>query len=162
VRNRLAWVTAKGLGVGPNPLAPSDSDDNINDYQYLPSIIRGESGILRFPGRKRLAHLTPRADRELVPLDSRKPPKGTPLRPNGPIQHVFYVVKENRTYDQIMGDDKRGDGDPQLTLFGKHVTPNMHALARRFPLLDHVYADSEASIDGHYWTAAGAVSDLIR
>ena len=60
-----------------------------------------------------------------------------------------------------MGDDTRGDGDPHLTLFGKKVTPNMHALARRFPLLDHVYADSEASIDGHYWTAAGAVSDYV-
>jgi phosphoesterase family protein/lactonase family protein with 7-bladed beta-propeller len=163
---RLVWVTAKGLGVGPNPNgpnpnAPEDSDDNINTYQYLPSIVRGESGILRFPGPRRLAHLTPKADRELVPLDSRRPPKGTPIRPNGPIQHVFYVVKENRTYDQIMGDDKRGDGDRNLTLFGKHVTPNMHALARRFPLLDHVYADSEASIDGHYWTAAGAVSDYV-
>ncbi|MDX6638607.1 MAG: hypothetical protein QOJ01_2118, partial [Solirubrobacterales bacterium] len=77
------------------------------------------------------------------------------------IQHVFYIVKENRTYDQVLGDDRRGDGDPKLTLFGKKYTPNFHALARRFPLLDHVYADSEASIDGHYWTAAGAVSDYV-
>ncbi len=166
VGGRLVWVAAKGLGVGPNPNgpnpnSPNDSDNNINTFQYLPSIVRGESGILRFPGLRRLAHLTPKADRELVPVDSSRPPKGTPIRPNGPIQHVFYVVKENRTYDQIMGDVKRGDGDPHLTLFGKHVTPNMHALARRFPLLDHLYADSEASIDGHYWTAAGAVSDYV-
>ncbi len=163
---KMAWVAAKGLGVGPNrhgpnPLAPSDSDDEINRYQYLPSIVRGESGILRVPNRSRLRKLTPRADREIVPVNSRRPPKGTPLRPNGPIQHVFYIVKENRTYDQVMGDDRRGDGDPRLTLFGKKYTPNFHALARRFPLLDHVYADSEASIDGHYWTAAGAVSDYV-
>ncbi len=163
---RMAWVAAKGLGVGPNrhgpdPLAPSDSDDQINRYQYLPSIVRGESGLLRVPSRRRLRRLTPEADREIVPVNSRRPPKGTPLRPNGPIQHVFYIVKENRTYDQVMGDDPRGDGDPKLTLFGKKYTPNFHALARRFPLLDHVYADSEASIDGHYWTAAGAVSDYV-
>jgi len=70
-------------------------------------------------------------------------------------------VRENRTYDQVLGDDTRGDGDPNLTVFGEHVTPNLHALAQRFPLLDHVYANSEASIDGHYWTAAGAVSDYV-
>jgi len=164
--SRMVWVAAKGLGVGPNPNgpnpnSPSDSDNTINTYQYLPSIIRGESGILRFPSSQRLAKLTPKADREIVPLDSRRPPKGTPIKPNGPIKHVFYIVKENRTYDQILGDVKRGDGDPNLTLFGKQVTPNMHALSQRFPLLDHLYADSEASIDGHYWTAAGAVSDYV-
>ncbi len=163
---KLVWIAAKGLGVGPNPngpdpTSPDDSDDHINSFQYLPSIVRGESGILRFPGPRRLARLTPRADREIVPVDSRTPPPGTPLRPGGPIKHVFYVVRENRTYDQVLGDDPRGDGDPNLTLFGKRYTPNLHALARRFPLLDHVYADSEASIDGHYWTAAGTVSDYV-
>ena len=61
----------------------------------------------------------------------------------------------------MLGDDSRGDGDPALTLFGSSITPNLHALVQRFPLLDHVYANSEASIDGHYWTAAGAVSDYV-
>ena len=70
-------------------------------------------------------------------------------------------MRENRTYDQILGDDPRGDGDPKLTLFGEDITPNMHALVKRFPLLDHVYANSEASIDGHFWTAAGRVSDYV-
>ncbi len=162
----MAWVTAKGLGVGPNPHgpnpnSPNDSDDNINSFQYLPSIVRGESGILRFPSVAKLRRLTPKADREIVPTNSRKPPRGTPLRAGGPIKHVFYIVRENRTYDQVLGDDPRGDGDKHLTLFGKKVTPNLHALVKRFPLLDHVYADSEASIDGHYWTAAGAVSDYV-
>jgi hypothetical protein len=107
--------------------------------------------------------MTPQADRELIPTNSENPPAGTPIAPPGqsPIKHVFYVVKENRTYDQVLGDDPRGDGDPNLTLFGDHFTPNLHALARRFPLLDHVYANSEASIDGHYWTSAGAVSDYV-
>ena len=74
---------------------------------------------------------------------------------------MFFIVKENRTYDQVLGDIKRGDGDPKLTLFGQNITPNMHALAARFPLLDHVYADSQVSIDGHYWTAAGAVPPYV-
>ncbi len=165
-RRRMVWLSARGLGVGPNPHGPNpksplNSDDNINSFQYLPSIVRGSSGILAFPTDRRIRRLTPQAARQIVPSNSRKPPAGTPIRGGGPIKHVFYVVKENRTYDQLLGDDARGDGDPGLTLFGKSVTPNLHALAKRFPLLDHVYANSEASIDGHYWTAAGAVSDYV-
>jgi DNA-binding beta-propeller fold protein YncE len=163
---KLAWISARGLGVGPNlhgpnPNSPNDSDDFINSFQYLPSIVRGSSGILPFPSDSQIHRLTPRADRQIHPLNQQRAPKNTPIRPNGPIKHVFVIVKENRTYDQVLGDDPRGDGDKHLTLFGKQITPNTHALVRRFPLLDHVYADSEASIDGHYWTAAGAVSDYV-
>jgi hypothetical protein len=146
---------------GPNPNSPNDSDDFINSFQYLPSIVRGSSGILKFPSDHQIKTLTPRADRQIHPVNEQNPPANTPIRAGGPIKHVFYIVKENRTYDQVLGDDPRGDGDPNLTLFGKRITPNTHALVRRFPLLDHVYADSEASIDGHYWTAAGAVSDYV-
>ena len=162
----LVWLSAKGLGVGPNtngpnPLSPDDSDDRINNFQYLPSVVKGMSGILRFPTNARLRRMTPVASRQLRPTNGQDPPPGTPIRGGGPIRHVFYVVRENRTYDQILGDDSRGDGDPKLTLFGEGITPNAHALARRFPLLDHVYANSEASIDGHFWTAAAAVSDYV-
>ncbi|MEK6277909.1 MAG: alkaline phosphatase family protein [Actinomycetota bacterium] len=165
-RGKLVWVSARGLGVGPNPngpnpRSPNDSDDHINSFQYLPSIVRGSSGILNFPSDKRIRKLTPRAARQIVPTNSTDPPADTPIRAGGPIKHVFYIVKENRTYDQVLGDESRGDGDPALTLFGPQVTPNLRALAQRFPLLDHVYANSEASIDGHFWTAAGAVSDYV-
>src|SRR5204862_5129487 len=67
-----------------------------------------------------------------------------------------------RTYDQVLGDVDKGDGDPSLLLFGPQVTPNIHALTNRFPLLDHLYANSEASIDGHFWTSAGNVSDYVQ
>jgi len=165
-RRSLVWVSARGLGVGPNPNgpnpnAPNDNDNAINSFGYLPSIVRGSSGILAFPSDRALRKLTPRADRQIIPTNQQAAPADTPIRAGGPIKHVFYIVKENRTYDQMLGDDPRGDGDPNLSIFGKNITPNLHALAQRFGLLDHVYADSEASIDGHYWTAAGAVSDYV-
>jgi YVTN family beta-propeller protein len=165
---KLLYVAGKGLGTGPNPLGPEpttpeDSDDLINRTQYLPLLNIGQAGIGDFPTARSLPALTAQADRQVVPSNAvTTPPPDTPLRAGGPVKHVFYIVRENRTYDQIMGDDPRGDGDPKLTLFGEQVTPNAHALAQRFPLLDHVYANSEASIDGHFWTAAAKVSDYVH
>jgi hypothetical protein len=161
-RHQLVWVSARGLGVGPNPSGPNPytGDDTYLNH-YLPSIVDGASGVLTYPSDRRIRKLTPISDRQVVPADARAAPADTPIRAGGPIKHVFYIVRENRTYDQVLGDDPRGDGDPALTLFGSAITPNLHALVQRFPLLDHVYANSEASIDGHYWTAAGAVSDYV-
>jgi hypothetical protein len=161
-RRQLVWVSARGLGVGPNPGGPNPSTgDDTYLNQYLPSIVDGASGVLTYPSDRKIRKLTPISDRQVVPADARTAPADTPIRAGGPIKHVFYIVRENRTYDQVLGDDSRGDGDPALTLFGNSITPNLHALVQRFPLLDHVYANSEASIDGHYWTAAGAVSDYV-
>ncbi len=161
-RRQLVWVSARGLGVGPNPGGPNpNTGDDTYLNQYLPSIVDGASGVLNYPSDRKIRKLTPISDRQVVPADARSAPPDTPIRAGGPIKHVFYVVRENRTYDQVLGDDSRGDGDPGLSLFGPSITPNLHALVHRFPLLDHVYANSEASIDGHYWTAAGAVSDYV-
>ncbi|MEA2390372.1 MAG: hypothetical protein QOK31_481 [Solirubrobacteraceae bacterium] len=165
-RRTLVWLSARGVGTGPNPrgpnpISPLNNDDQVNHFQYLPSFVFGSAGYGSFPTDRQAGRYARRVTRQIVPTDARRPPAGTPLRTGGPIKHVFYIVKENRTYDQVLGDDRRGDGDPKLALFGNDQTPNLHALARRFPLLDHVYANSEASIDGHYWTAAGAVSDYV-
>ena len=165
-RQRLIWIAAKGLGVGantngPNPLSPLDSDNTINSFQYLPAIVSGISGSATFPTDAELRKQNTRANAQIKPVHATKPPAGTPLAPGGPIKHVFYIVRENRTYDQVLGDVDRGNGDPKLALFGHDLTPNAHALAERFPLLDNVYANSEASIDGHFWTSAGAVSDYV-
>ena len=166
-RGRIVWLSAKGFGSGANPDGPRptdrrDNDNQINSFQYLPSWIRGSVGVLRQPDARRLRALTVTATREVVPVGGARPPRGTPLRPNGPIKHVFFIVRENRTYDQVLGDVAKGDGDPRLELFGPKVTPNLHALVNRFPLVDHVYADSEASIDGHFWTSAASVSDYVQ
>jgi DNA-binding beta-propeller fold protein YncE len=163
--SKLLWVAGKGFGVGPNPKGPDPykiNDDNTLTQKYLPTIVDGKAGILDFPSAERLRELTVVAARQIRPANSQAAPAGTPLRPNGPIKHVFYIVRENRTYDQVLGDDSRGDGDPNITIFGRQVTPNIHALTQRFPLLDHVYANSEASIDGHFWTSAAKVSDYVH
>jgi hypothetical protein len=78
------------------------------------------------------------------------------------IKHVFYILKENRTYDQILGDEKRGNGDPNYTQFGKHITPNSHALENQFVLLDNYYAPSLNSADGHQWANQALAPDYLE
>ena len=84
---------------------------------------------------------------------SSTPPVPIPAKIGDPslIKHVFLIIRENRTYDQVLGDVKKGNGDPSLTVFGKNVTPNAHALVNRFPLLDNFYDPSRQSADGHQW-----------
>jgi YVTN family beta-propeller protein len=76
-----------------------------------------------------------------------------------PIKHILYIIKENRTYDQVFGDLPRGNGDPRLTIFGRNVTPNQHALADQYVLLDNLYCDGEVSEDGHSWSNAAYATD---
>ncbi|MDQ1693161.1 MAG: hypothetical protein QOH85_696, partial [Acidobacteriaceae bacterium] len=79
-----------------------------------------------------------------------------------PIRHVIYIIKENRTYDQVFGDLKAGDGDPSLTLFGRDITPNQHKLAEQFGILDNFYDSGEVSGDGHVWSTAAISSDYTE
>jgi DNA-binding beta-propeller fold protein YncE len=164
---KLLYISSKGLGTGPNPHGPqptskNDTDAQINAFQYLPVFTKGAAGIADLPSATQIAALDPVAERQAKPDNPQPAPADTPLRPGGPIKHVFYIVRENRTYDQVLGDDPRGNGDPQLTLFGKDNTPNAHTLVQRFPLLDHVYANSDASIDGHFWTSSATVNDYVE
>src|SRR5258706_13508446 len=94
------------------------------------------------------------AGARVVPADAQPAPAGTVVRGDGPIKHVFYIVRENRTYDQVFGSDPRGDGDPNLELFDDNgvagptvgVSPHPQPLARTFPLLAHFYAYFELSV----------------
>jgi DNA-binding beta-propeller fold protein YncE len=160
----VAWLAAKGLGLGPNAGPPFTSQYfDVPTAFSTKGLVTGAAGILPFPtARSQLNRLTGQASDQLLPADAQPAPAGTPLRPDGPIKHVFYIVRENRTYDQVLGDNPRGDGDPRYAIFGRRVTPNAHVLSDRFPLLDRFYADSEASIDGHYWTAAADNSDYVH
>jgi len=89
-------------------------------------------------------------------------PGATIVRAGGPIQHVIYVVKENRTYDQVLGDLAQADGDASLTSFGAAITPNEHAIARRFGIFDRTFADAEVSADGHNWSMAAFANDYLE
>jgi phospholipase C len=82
--------------------------------------------------------------------------------PRNPIQYVIYVIKENRTYDQVFGDMKQGNGEPDLVLFGETVTPNQHALARQFVLFDNFFVDGDVSYDGHLWSTTGSATDYAN
>jgi hypothetical protein len=160
---RIVWIATEGFGSTPNPFGPTPYRvDSANGEQSPAQIVTGFAGVLGFPTDRRIRALTATASAQVRPSNPASPPAGTPLRAGGPIRHVFFIVRENRTYDQVLGDVGRGNGDPQLTLFGAQVTPNIHALVARFPLLDGVRANSETSTDGHLWTTAARVSDYVQ
>jgi YVTN family beta-propeller protein len=174
---QLLYVTAEGVGIGANPTGtnPANAADPIfwafnpkapttdifTGYAYPPSLVTGRAGLMTLPTDAEVRSFTAAASAQQLPTNAEQAPADTVLTADGPIKHVFFVVRENRSYDQMLGDDTRGNGDPKLTVFGQDTTPNMHALVQLFPLLDNVYANSEASIQGHYWTAASIVPDYV-
>jgi YVTN family beta-propeller protein len=89
-------------------------------------------------------------------------PVPTRIGDPSPIKHVFLIVKENRTYDQVLGDLGRGNGDPSLAQFGKKVTPNAHAMATQFPLVDNLYSNGTNSAEGHNWLDQAFANDMIE
>lgn len=98
--------------------------------------------------------------RELAQHDA--VPAGSVIRAGGPIRHIIYVIKENRTYDQVLGDVAGADGDPSLVLFGDEVTPNQHAIVRRFGVFDRFFEDAHVSADGHNWSTAAFANDYLE
>ena len=106
---------------------------------------------------------TPYSDAKLDDAGTGKgnPAPSQPGDPS-PIQHVIYIVKENRTYDQVLGDLKEGNGDPSLVLFGEQSSPNHRKLAREFVLFDNFYVNGDADADGHNWSTAAIASDYVQ
>ena len=89
-------------------------------------------------------------------------PRSPIVRADGPIRHVIYVIKENRSYDQVLGDVAGADGDASLALFGESVTPNQHAIARRFGVFDRFFENAHVSADGHNWSTAAFANDYLE
>src|SRR5260370_32502523 len=77
------------------------------------------------------------------------------------LRHVIYIIKENRTYDQVFGDLGAGNGDPSLTMYGEDITPNQHKLARQFGVLDNFYDSGDVSGDGHAWPTSTSIPDYV-
>jgi YVTN family beta-propeller protein len=173
---KLLIANGKGIIPRANPLGPRPGEDTSTNrtVQYIGSLLRGTLSIIELPAGKtfeqQMAGYTARAY-QCSPLRpdasvSASIPAGNPIpaKPGAasPIKYCLYIIKENRTYDQVLGDMPEGNGDPKLCLFPERVTPNMHALAREFVLLDNFYVDGEVSADGHEWSMGAYATDFVE
>ncbi|HKI32456.1 MAG TPA: alkaline phosphatase family protein [Gemmataceae bacterium] len=147
---------------------PRPKEKGKQTYDYLGSV-----SVIDVPDAGQLAKHTEtvnannRLAYSVAGLDKPRPdakPVPVPARHGEPsvFKHVIYVIKENRTYDQVLGDMKEGNGDPKLVMFGEEVTPNHHALARQFTLFDNFYCSGVLSADGHTWVNQAYVSDYLE
>ncbi|HZY83233.1 MAG TPA: hypothetical protein VFE78_00265, partial [Gemmataceae bacterium] len=166
-----------GVGKGNQTRAnPIDKDKKAGEdgarrlpYPYIGTTLSGALSVVPVPDEKQLAQYTatvyrncPYSDKLLTaaphPIKTAIPTKvGAP----SPIKYVIYIIKENRTYDQVFGDVKKGNGDPSLVMFGEDVTPNHYKLAREFVLLDNLYCNGQVSRDGHPWSTMAYHTDYI-
>ncbi|MDQ6894008.1 MAG: bifunctional YncE family protein/alkaline phosphatase family protein [Acidobacteriota bacterium] len=163
-------LSGKGLVSSANPRGPQPAIPPAPG-QSTRDALEGTLSFVPVPDDATLAGWTARV-RALTPyrdanlLAPARAPRNSPVPARvgaaSPIRHVFYVIRENRTYDQILGDMKEGNGDPDLCLFGEDVTPNAHALAREFVLLDNFYVNAEVSYDGHAFSTGAYATDVVE
>ncbi len=175
----LLIANGKGLSSLANPYGPNPARKNEevgyqqgsrHKEQYIGGLFRGALGILPEPDPAQLAIYSLAVYRntpytktgEMFSEGEAGNPVPMRVGDASPIKHVFYVIKENRTYDQVLGDMPAGNGDTTLVLFGEKITPNQHALAREFVLLDNFYVDGEVSADGHNWSLGAYATDYLE
>jgi DNA-binding beta-propeller fold protein YncE len=158
--------TPKANPKGPNPVAPKKQ----STQEYIAGLYRGTLTTVAVPTEEQMiafskdayACVPLRADlgvRGIAPKDNAIPAK---LGEASPIKHCIYIIRENRTYDQVLGDMKEGNGDASLCIFGEKVTPNAHKLARDYVLLDNFYVEAEVSADGHEWSMGAFCTDFVK
>ena len=160
----LVVLNGRGLGSHPNPHGPSPArrPEPLHQGVALPEYVgRIQTGTASFIEPFSDAQLQAYTKTVLANSPYRDEKLEAP-NPFPPIRHIIYIVKENRTYDQVLGDMKEGNGDPSLVLFGEKVTPNQHKMARQFVLLDNFYVNSDVSADGHSWSTAAIATDYIQ
>jgi DNA-binding beta-propeller fold protein YncE len=159
VGDDLLIATSKGRGTGPNSgpnVVPSGR--RHREHPYIPTLLYGSIARLKIQDiEKQLPYFTRQVEESNLLRTSQT--KIEFAQNSNPIRHVIYIIKENRTYDQVLGDLKVGDGDPGLTMYGADVTPNEHKLALQFGVLDNFYDSGEVSGNGHNWSTAAITSD---
>jgi DNA-binding beta-propeller fold protein YncE len=157
--NELLIATAKGQGSRANKeMGKTVYETKHKEHPYIPTLLKGSIARLNIPSTlEKLPQYTQMVEHDN--LFHSDPGTITFASGQNPIKHVIYVLKENRTYDQILGDLKIGDGDPALTMYGEDITPNEHKLALQFGVLDNFYDSGEVSGDGHVWSMAAITSD---
>lgn len=182
IGHKIYVANGKGFSsmANPNGPKPVKRTEEVNyqqgdakkptAVQYIAGLFKGTLSIIDEPSEKQMSVFskmvydnTPyNKDKELQSQGEPGNPIPMKIGDPSPIKYVFYVIKENRTYDQVLGDIAEGNGDKQLVLFGEKITPNLHALTREFVLLDNFYVDGEVSADGHNWTMGGYSTDYLE
>ena len=155
-RNNYPPQTALFRQTAPNPSQP---------YDYIAALLSGHVSIIDVPDARQLATYTKQAMANVPsPTENVDSALAARIQRNvfPKIKHVVYIIRENRTYDQVFGDLGRGNSDPKLVMFGGKTTPNAHTLARRYVTLDNFYADGEVSQDGHQWDDAAYATDFTQ
>ena len=152
----LVVLNGKGVRSYPNPTGPSPVNPQ-NRTGYVARLQTGTASWIEPFSDDQLARWTHTVLAD-SPYNDGKLDQTSPLPP---IEHIIYIVKENRTYDQVLGDLKEGNGDPTLELFGENSSPNHHKLAREFVLLDNFYVNADVSADGHHWSTAAIANDYV-
>ena len=184
VGKRVFVTNGKGFTSFANPLGPQPVNRTVrseshvgeqtrnNRMQYIGALMKGTMSIIDEPteaalalyAKKVYANTPYKKEKELV-ADG-EPGNPVPMKvgtgTRSPIKHVFYIIKENRTYDQVFGDMPQGNGDSTLCLFGEKYTPNQHKLAREYTLFDNFYVDAEVSADGHNWSMGAHANDYLE
>jgi DNA-binding beta-propeller fold protein YncE len=168
-------LTSKANPLGPSPVSKEErvaihQDIENAKVQYIGGLFTGSLQAVETPDEEQLG-IYSRAVYENVPYSKETEmvspgeagnPVPMTVGEKSPIKYVFYVIKENRTYDQVLGGLSQGNGDSSLVLFGRDVTPNQHALTEQFVLLDNFYVDGEVSADGHNWTMGAYATDYLE
>ena len=181
VVGKKIWVTnGKGFSSFANPDGPNPAkkkqkvnyqgDEKEKEVQYIGGLFKGTMSIIDMPSEKQLSTYSQQVykntpytkEKELLSVGEAGNPVPQKIGDKSPIKHVFYIIKENRTYDQVLGDVKEGNGDTSLVLFGEKITPNQHKLVKDFVLLDNFYVDGEVSADGHNWSLGAYATDYLE
>jgi hypothetical protein len=183
IDNNLFVANAKGFSSLPNPSGPNPigakqsvllhggDTSKPQQVQYIGGgLLMGTLSMIPIPSEKELSvysqavyHNTPyHTAQETLAEGEAGNPIPRKKEDASPIKYVFYVIQENRTYDQVLSDIPQGNGDTSLLLFGRHITPNHHALADNFVLLDNFYVDGEVSADGHNWCMGAYATDYME
>ncbi|NIA31889.1 MAG: beta-propeller fold lactonase family protein, partial [Actinobacteria bacterium] len=174
-KNGKQLFIANGKGLiskanpnGPDPTKERDFDKN----QYIGRLLWGTVSVLNVPHAKQLKEFTAqvRKNNDWASLEKKDKKTGStalhaiPGKGGAPsyIKHVLYIIKENRTYDQVFGDLPQGNGDSSIVLFGRNITPNHHKIVEEFTLFDNFYVDAEVSADGHEWSMGAIATDFVE
>ncbi len=180
VNGNIFVTNGKGLTSLANPRGPNPTKKKIKaghhegdkneEVQYIGGLFKGTLNIISEPDEAQLSIFSQtvydnsphsREDDSLISVEADNP---VPMKSGdvSPIRYVFYVIKENRTFDQVLSDIPGCNGDTSLLLFGERITPNQHALAKEFVLLDNFYVNGEVSADGHNWSMGAYATDYLE